>query len=574
LNQDSKKKPTSSNDPLSEQWIDLRLIAGMRVVLGTSALLVILIGPLRPLNREMPTYFALVLYSLFGLVIYHLSVRRNPLVAHKALPWLDLLWYLPLIAFTSGTNNLFYYFFFFAIIVGSFSWGLTDGLRLTLASAAIYTIVGLFTAPNDQPLEINNLLFAPIGLLIFGYIIARWGGYHTELKNRLKLLKEVTIFSNPRFGIDRTIKAILESIRAFYDAETCVLVVPGKPGDADSYQMYRVARGIHASRSAPPEIGHEAAEQFLSPSLDFAVIYKKKASAYTRLFDVKSRVFSETNSTSSEKLAGMLEAQRYLSVPVYYRHQAVGRLYIIDGPNRVDAADMDFMLQLMDHVTPVMENIRLIDNLASDAAEKERQRIAHDIHDSVIQPYLGLQFGLAALDQKLEAGHTSIRENVQELLELTNHELAELRHFVSGLRANEERTDVLLPAIERYAERFSLVTGIKVDVAAHGKVKVNDRLAAELFQIVAEGLSNVRRHAFCRDARVEIECKETSLLLQIKNSRPRTGANPDGEPRDGQDGVKPFRPHSIAERAASLGGDTQVFVDDKDYTVVSVGIPL
>ena len=102
------------------------------------------------------------------------------------------------------------------------------------------------------------------------------------------------------------------------------------------------------------------------------------------------------------------------------------------------------------------------------------------------------------------------------------------------------------------------MTGIKVDVAAHGKVKVNDRLAAELFQIVAEGLSNVRRHAFCRDARVEIECKESSLLLQIKNSRPRTG-----ERGDGQDGIKSFRPHSIAERAASLGGDTQVFVDDK-----------
>jgi len=571
LNQDSKKRPGASNDPLSEQWIDLRLIAGMRVVLGTSALLILII---RPLSWDMPVYIALVLYSLYGLLIYHFSVRRNPIVAHKLLPWLDLLWYLPLIVFTSDTNSLFYYFFFFSIIVASFSWGLSDGLRLTLASAAIYTIVALLTAPRDQPLDLDHMLLAPIGLLIFGYIIARWGGYHADLKNRLKLLKEVTVFSNPRFGIDRTIKAILESIRAFYDAATCVLVVPGKPGDADSYQMYRVARGIHASRSAPPEIGHEAAEQFLSPSLDFAVIYKKNGSAYTRLFDVKSRVFSETNSTSSEKLAGMLEAQRYLSVPVYYRHQAVGRLYIVDGTNRFDSADMDFMLQLMDHVTPVMENIRLIDNLASDAAEQERQRIAHDIHDSVIQPYLGLQFGLAALDQKLEAGNTGIREDVQELLELTNQELAELRHFVFGLRANEERTDVLLPAIERYAERFSLVTGIKVDVAAHGKVKVNDRLAAELFQIVAEGLSNVRRHAFCRDARVEIECKETSLLLQIKNSRPRTGANADGERGDGQDGVKSFRPHSIAERAASLGGDTQVFVDDKDYTVVSVGIPL
>jgi signal transduction histidine kinase len=573
MNADASPTKKTTRDPLSEQWIDLRLIAGMRVVLGTSALLVVLIEPIR--NKwALPTYVALVLYSLYGLVVYHLSVRRNPLVAHKVIPWLDLLWYLPLVAFTSNTNSIFYYFFFFSIIVASFSWGLNDGLRLTLASAAIYTIIGLFNAPADKPIDMNLLLLAPIGLLIFGYIIARWGGYHTELKNRLKLLKDVTVFSNPRFGIDRTIKAILESVRAFYDAEACLLVIPGKPGDAESYQMYRVVRGVHPSRSAPPEIGYEAAAQFLAPSLDYAVIYRKNRSSQTRLFELKTRLFSDTNSTNGDKLAGMLDAQRYLSLPVYYRHQAVGRMYIIDGPTRVEGPDMDFMLQLMDHVTPVMENIRLIDNLASDAAEQERRRIAHDIHDSVIQPYLGLQFGLAALDQKLEAGNTSIRGNVQELLELTNHELAELRRFVWGLRANEERSDVLLPAIERYAERFSLVTGIKVDVEAFGKVKVNDRLAAELFQIVAEGLSNVRRHAFCRDARVEISCKETSLQLQIKNSRPRVGGNVDAERGETQELNRSFRPHSIAERAASLGGDTHVFVDEKDYTVVSVGIPL
>ena len=411
---------------------------------------------------------------------------------------------------------------------------------------------------------------APLGLLTFGYLIARWGGYHTELKNRLKLLKEVTAVSNPRYGIDRTIKAILESIRAFYDAEACILVIPGKPG-SESYQLYRVIRGTPPSRSAPPEIGREAAAPFLAPSLEHAAIYKRTRTSQIRLFDIKAKTFSETTSADADKLASMLDAHQYLSMPVYYRHEAVGRMYIINGPAGADAADMEFLLQLMDHVTPVMENIRLIDNLASDAAEQERRRIAADIHDSVIQPYLGLQFGLAALDQKLEAGNTSIRGDIHELLELTNHELAELRRFVWGLRAGEERMDVLLPAIERFAERFSLVTGIKVDVEAHGKVKVNDRLAAELFQIVAEGLSNVRRHAFCRDARVEISCKNSSLLLQIKNSRPR--ANSEFE-RNGNEYVKTFRPHSIAERAASLGGDTRVFVDEKDYTVVSVGIPL
>lgn len=565
------QKPAPTSNPLSEQWIDLRLIAGMRVVLGTSALLVVLLESMESKAWGTPIQVTLALYSLYGLLIYHLSLRRNLVVAHKAIPWLDLLWYLPLVIFTRNANSSFYYFYFFAIIVASFTWGLSEGLRLTLASAAIYTIIAL-VAPGNRPL--TRLMLAPIGLLIFGYIIARWGGYHTQLKNRLKLLKDVTVFSNPRFGIDRTIKAILESIRDFYDAEACLLVIPGKPRDAESYQMYRVARGIHPSRSAPPEIGSDAAAQFLSPSLDHAVVYRKNKSSHARLFDVKTRVFSEAPAGTGDKLSGMLDAQRYLSVPVYYRHQPVGRLYIVNGPMQIDGPAMDFVLQLMDHVTPVMENIRLIDNLASDAAETERRRIAHDIHDSVIQPYLGIQFGLSALDQKLESGDVGIRENVQELLELTKHELAELRRFVWGLKAGEERMDVLLPAIERYAERFSLVTGITVDVEARGKVKVNDRLAAELFQIVAEGLSNVRRHAFCRDARVEISCKETSLQLQIKNSRPRLAVQTDAERAAGHDGVRAFRPHSIAERAAALGGETQVYVDEKDYTVVSVGIPL
>ena len=563
--------PKTPAQPLSEQWIDLRLIAGMRVVLGTSALLVVLIESMETRQWATPINLTLALYSLYGVVVYHLALRRSPMAGHKLLPWIDLFWYLPLVILSRTTNTTFYYFFFFAIIVASFTWGLTEGLRITLTSAAIYTIIGV-VLPGSRPL--NRLLLAPIGILIFGYIIARWGGYHTELKNRLKLLKEVTVFSNPRFGIDRTIKAILESIRDFYDAEACLLVIPGKQGDAENYQLYRVARGIHPSRSAPPEIGPEAAAQFLSPSLEYALIYRKNKSSHARLFDVKSRVFSDAPTGTGDKLSGMLDAQRYLSVPVYYRHQAVGRLYIVNGPTQIDGPDMEFVLQLMDHVTPVMENIRLIDNLASDAAETERRRIAHDIHDSVIQPYLGIQFGLSALDQKLESGNGAIREDVQELLELTKHELAELRRFVWGLKAGEERMDVLLPAIERYAERFSLVTGITVDVEAHGKVKVNDRLAAELFQIVAEGLSNVRRHAFCRDARVEILCKETSLQLQIKNSRPRLAVQTDAERVAGQDGIRAFRPHSIAERAAALGGETQVYVDEKDYTVVSVGIPL
>jgi signal transduction histidine kinase len=228
----------------------------------------------------------------------------------------------------------------------------------------------------------------------------------------------------------------------------------------------------------------------------------------------------------------------------------------------------------MDHVAPVMENIRLIDNLASDAADQERRRLARDIHDSVIQPYLGLQFGVAAVRQKLEDGNSSVLADVNELLELTNHELAELRRYVGGLRAGEERQDVLWPAIERYVTRFSSVTGISVEVKARGKFELNDRLAAELFQIVTEGLSNVRRHALTSDARVEMYCHNSTIVLQIKNRRARISETPSFRNDGSGDGNISFNPRSISERAALLGGDTKVSVDRDNYTVVSVRIPI
>jgi signal transduction histidine kinase len=563
----------SSADVLSERWIDLRLVSATRLMLATSALVVILIEPLDSTRYLALTYTAFM-YTIYSAVFCVLAIKRSRLVPMGIMHWLDMAWYLALVALSSGANSMFFNFFFFAILVASFGWGYNAGLQLTLVSALLFTIVGLLTAPSGPEFQLDRLLLRPILLLILGYMISRWGGFKINLRKRLQLLKEATILSNPRFGVDRTINAILESLRAFYDAESCLLIILGKNEDGKSYQIYRVVRGAHATGASPPEIDADDAQLFLLPSQNDAVIYRRDGRKQTVLFDVKTHEISAGNPTTSSILAGALEAKTYLSVPIFNRQQPVGRLYVIGSAQRFDNSAMDFVLQLMDHVTPLIENIRLVDNLASDAAEQERRRIALDIHDSVIQPYLGLQLGIAALAQKLEAGNTKVLSDVKELLVLTNQELAEMRRYVWGLRAGEERLDVLLPAIHRYAARFSSVTGIYVDVKAHGKVVVNDRLAAELFQIVTEGLSNVRRHALCDDACVEITCNEGRLLLEIKNRRRRVSGNLNFGNDDNSEGHVSFTPYSISQRVALLGGETRVSVDDKNYTVVSVGIPL
>jgi signal transduction histidine kinase len=110
----------------------------------------------------------------------------------------------------------------------------------------------------------------------------------------------------------------------------------------------------------------------------------------------------------------------------------------------------------------------------------------------------------------------------------------------------------------------------RVDVHK-GKIEVNDRLAAEIFQMVTEGLSNVQRHALCNDASVDLACRGGKILLQIKNRRAGMG---DGYHGDlGHEEPAVFKPRSISERATLLGGDTQVTFD-KNFTVVTVAIPL
>lgn len=555
---------------MSEQWINPRLVSTMRFMLAATALLVVFMDPEQD-RYPRATYIVLALYTLYSAVVCSLSVRRSGLVAAPYMHWFDIGWYVALVSLGSSTSGMFVSFFFFAILVASFGWGYAAGLQVTLVSAAVIVLAGFLTAPQGPAFELNRVILPAIQLVILGFLISRWGGFKINLRNRLQLLKDVTVLSNPRFGIDRTITAVLESLRAFYKADGALLLVVAKES-GESYRIYRIRRGSPATGASPPVVGADAAALFLLPSVYQAVIHHKDGYGQTSFYDLNSRQFLPGDSDLGDRLASALETTTYLSVPVHDHNEPIGRLYVFGVPHRFDSSAVDFVLQLMNQITPLMENMRLVDSLASDAAEQERQRIARDIHDSVIQPYVGLQLGIAALAQKLRGGNTDVLDNVEELLDLTSQELIEMRRYMWGLRAGEERRDVLLPAIQRFVTRFAAVTGIHVDVKARGKVEVNDRLAAELFQIVAEGLSNVRRHALCNEARVEIACEAGKFLLEIKNRRP--AVNSDSAFGEEQDKQTLFTPRSIVERAALLGGETKVSIDNNNYTVVAVAIPL
>jgi hypothetical protein len=96
------------------------MIATMRLVLASSALFIIMLDPPGP----RATYVALVLYTVYSFVIYVLSIRRSALLPQSILHWLDLVWYIPLIVLTGGSNSMFFFFLFLSSLVAYIGWGL------------------------------------------------------------------------------------------------------------------------------------------------------------------------------------------------------------------------------------------------------------------------------------------------------------------------------------------------------------------------------------------------------------------------------------------------------------------
>ncbi len=93
---------------------------------------------------------------------------------------------------------------------------------------------------------------------------------------------------------------------------------------------------------------------------------------------------------------------------------------------------------------------------------------------------------------------------------------------------------------------------------------MTDRLAAELIQMVHEGLRNAWKHTEAGRCVVTLDASDGNLVLCLEND-----GSPAPPPAAGA-----FRPRSLTERAESLGGSLEVAQDGAGRTTVRVLIPL
>jgi len=542
---------------------DAQMVSRMRMVLAVSVLMAVFIDPLGLSAVSRLTWFVFFGYLIHSIVIYIYSRLNGKFSQTILIHRLDVLWFALIVVFTGSIDSFFFLLFFFAILTSSFGWGFQEGARVTIASVILFTVSGFFMLGTET--DLSRLLLRSTFLLVFGYLSVHWGESKVKLMHQLELLRDVSRLSNPRFGVDQTITSAMEKILNFYKASSCLLILYNK--ESGAYSLRTVKEGTTNYLMNTDTINAE----LISPLIEFLhnrpIIYASNLLSFifrsvskSLLYDHDVQQWYNDKSPASKKLAELLDVRAFISVPISLMRQK-GRIYVASNKNLFDKSDALFLNHIVAQIFPVIENIEVLNKMASQAASQERCRISLNIHDSAIQSYIGLKLALEGLRNKASIDNPLI-EDIDKLILMADNVIYDLRRYAVNLPAEEGQSEpILLVMLNKQAAQFKEFYGIDFSIATAGEVVLSDRLAAEVLQLVREGLSNICKHTFSQEGFVNINCANGLLTIQIENK---------------SEGAQPlhFFPKSISERVTGLGGNVHVTHGPEATTVVNIEIPI
>jgi PAS domain S-box-containing protein len=201
------------------------------------------------------------------------------------------------------------------------------------------------------------------------------------------------------------------------------------------------------------------------------------------------------------------------------------------------------------------------------AVAEDRDRIARDLHDTVIQQLFGIGLKLQGAAQRV--GGPSAAQ-VEDAVDAIDEAIRELRTAVFGLghrtRVEAAQRD-LTSEIEQVLDESSRVLGFRPSLVASGVSidRIPPAVASELIPTLREALANVARHADASMVHVALVGDGTHLVLEVVD--------------DGVGVQLPLvRPGNgianLRARAARLGGSLDLRAGGDGGTIVRWSVPL
>jgi PAS domain S-box-containing protein len=197
--------------------------------------------------------------------------------------------------------------------------------------------------------------------------------------------------------------------------------------------------------------------------------------------------------------------------------------------------------------------------------EEERRRIANEIHDDPVQAMTAVEMRLESLRRRIGEGEE--RRTLEQLSASVSSAIARLRRLLVELRPPRLDREGLAPAIRSLLDRLRAETGIDADLEDRSIREIPPGTRTVVYRIAQEALTNVRKHADARSARVIVDERDGGILIRVRDDG--RGFEPDrGAEEPGHLGLV-----SMRERAELAGGRFRVTSTLGAGTTVEAWVP-
>jgi signal transduction histidine kinase len=199
----------------------------------------------------------------------------------------------------------------------------------------------------------------------------------------------------------------------------------------------------------------------------------------------------------------------------------------------------------------------------------ERQRLAHELHDTLAQSFAGIGFQLRAIRGRLTeiSPATHLIEQVDVASELVRRGHDEAKQSMATLRPSVGEAVELLPALVNVARKMTANVDLLFDTKVIGSPRhIPIRTADVLFRVGQEALANAIRHANATKIDMALLYSDSSVRLTVKDNG--VGLKQSQSPTSG------FGIFGMRQRMITIKGTLRIEGSLEGGTIVEAEAPL
>ena len=193
---------------------------------------------------------------------------------------------------------------------------------------------------------------------------------------------------------------------------------------------------------------------------------------------------------------------------------------------------------------------------------QERERLAHDVHDTLAQSFAGIGFQLQVIHRAAAAADSQLEHHIDVARDLVQFSHREARRSFASISTEECEDGDLLSALRAVTETLATTGLIEFDIRTSGQPRaLPGLLNTQLLRIGQEAISNAVRHAEPKHVTTAVTYTADSVRLEIVD---------DGRGFLLRGDLLGFGIRGMRKRAAQIGGDLAIVSNPGQGTSVSV----